>query len=155
MPSDGKVIGAFLGGLLGGPWGALVGGVVGALFDEETAPNQARVNRNAGQQRQPHQRGRRNSRSRQSQRSNRRPDQPPACRPSANTDELVHLLSILGLSPPATLEEVQRRYRTIAREFHPDTLAYRGLDARAQEEARRTFERATETYKALLRLLKR
>jgi len=40
--------------------------------------------------------------------------------PSASTMSLANAYSVLGLPPTASLEEVKRNYRNLARVFHPD-----------------------------------
>ncbi len=40
--------------------------------------------------------------------------------PSQSTMPLADAYAVLGLSPTASLEEVKKRYRTLANVFHPD-----------------------------------
>jgi hypothetical protein len=146
--SEGKIFGVFLGGLLGGPWGALIGGAVGALFDDDSTPQSAppRLEEQrppASAQAGPSSHQRRNSsRERQHSGGQRRPQSP-----------LERHLRTLGLRHGVTLAQVKERYRTLAREFHPDTMAGRGLDQASVEQAQEAFKRISEAYHAVQKLL--
>ncbi|MGE4351964.1 MAG: J domain-containing protein [Bdellovibrionales bacterium] len=40
--------------------------------------------------------------------------------PPALPPQVLHSLSVLGLSPPVTVPSIKRRFRTLAKEYHPD-----------------------------------
>jgi DnaJ like chaperone protein len=46
---------------------------------------------------------------------------------AATADPLEKAYRVLGVAPTATDDEIKRAYRTLSREFHPDTLASKGM----------------------------
>lgn len=59
------------------------------------------------------------------------------------TDEVARAYAILGLEPGASQAEIRRRYRYLARRWHPDRFA---TDTRNQAEAAETMSRINAAY---------
>jgi hypothetical protein len=147
--SDGKVVGAFLGGLVGGPWGALLGGVVGALFDDATTPQ------SLPPPRQPPRRRASRPASNHPPSPRPRPAQPNSPRrPTPMELEFEGYLRVLGLGPGVTMEKVKKRYRVLARELHPDAFNAQGLDPQSVLRAQETFKQVNAAYQGLTRLMR-
>ncbi len=71
-----------------------------------------------------------------------------ATRGQFGTDNERHYAT-LGLSSKATNEEIKDRYRQLAREYHPDVVAGRGLPKDFIDYATRKFQSIQEAYSAV------
>ncbi|MDY0161879.1 co-chaperone DjlA [Desulfobotulus sp.] len=56
---------------------------------------------------------------------------------------------VLGLDPSATDEEVKKQYRKLVREYHPDTIASKGLPEEFTELAEEKFRTIQEAYESI------
>ncbi|MCW7753027.1 co-chaperone DjlA [Desulfobotulus sp. H1] len=56
---------------------------------------------------------------------------------------------VLGLDPSATDEEVKKQYRRLVREYHPDTIASKGLPEEFTELAEEKFRTIQEAYESI------
>jgi DnaJ like chaperone protein len=65
----------------------------------------------------------------------------------ASADE--HAYSVLNLSPSATDEEVKKAYRKMCIEFHPDTLASKGMGEEFQKAAEEKFQEIQQAYETI------
>ncbi|MBW1975356.1 MAG: DnaJ domain-containing protein [Deltaproteobacteria bacterium] len=63
--------------------------------------------------------------------------------------ELSECYKLLGLKPGATVEEIKRAYRRLAKEWHPDRLGPEASES-SREEARLKFAKITDAYKTVL-----
>jgi len=57
---------------------------------------------------------------------------------------------ILGISPGASLDEVKRRYRTLAKLYHPDAYGSGVSKSLSKDEAAEHFRKVTEAYKTIV-----
>ncbi|MFA6846445.1 MAG: TerB family tellurite resistance protein [Sphaerochaetaceae bacterium] len=60
-----------------------------------------------------------------------------------------HAYAVLNLEPNATDEEVKRSYRKMSIEFHPDTLASKGLGTEFKAAAEAKFREIQEAYEEI------
>ncbi len=60
-----------------------------------------------------------------------------------------HAYAVLNLSPTATDEEVKKAYRKMCIEFHPDTLASKGMGEEFKAAAERKFQEIQEAYEEI------
>lgn len=65
--------------------------------------------------------------------------------PKSNFDNLEQCFRILGLPTTASLDEIKKRYRHLAKAFHPDSYP----DSHSKEEAAKRFREITEAYKKI------
>jgi len=70
---------------------------------------------------------------------------PAPSRPSPNH----HALSVLGLGPDATADQIRKRYRQLVKQFHPDAHAHLGQVA--ADEAAKRFREIQSAYERLNR----
>ena len=61
-----------------------------------------------------------------------------------NTDAAYKILEI---EPTATVEDIKKAYRTMARKYHPDKVAYLGEDF--QQTAKEKFQKVNEAYEQI------
>jgi len=62
-----------------------------------------------------------------------------------------HAYAVLNLSKTATDEEVKKAYRKMCIEFHPDTLASKGMGDEFKDVAERKFQEIQEAYEEIKR----
>jgi DnaJ like chaperone protein len=60
-----------------------------------------------------------------------------------------HAYAVLGLAPDASVEEIKKAYRKLSIEFHPDTVASKGLPEEFTVFATEKFRAIQEAYDAL------
>ena len=69
---------------------------------------------------------------------------PPGRRPCATTD-----YDILGAKPTDTPEELHRKYRALAKKYHPDAARARGLSQSAQAKSAERMARINDAWARL------
>ncbi len=66
--------------------------------------------------------------------------------PKSNFDNLDQCYRILGLHPTASIDEIKKKYRQLAKAFHPDSYQ----DSHSKEKAAERFREITEAYKTII-----
>jgi len=89
-----------------------------------------------------------NTRNPRKRRGDRTPPPPPRDRPRHADARLARLLTALDLPPTATLPDVKKRFRDLAKQTHPDTLG--AVPAGEAEAAMRRFIRVNQAYREIL-----
>ncbi|MCQ2398187.1 MAG: DnaJ domain-containing protein [Sphaerochaetaceae bacterium] len=59
--------------------------------------------------------------------------------------------SVLGIPSTSTEADIKKRYRKLILENHPDSLASRGIEGKAKEEAVKRFRDVQEAYERICR----
>ncbi|MCF0262339.1 MAG: DnaJ domain-containing protein, partial [Sphaerochaetaceae bacterium] len=57
--------------------------------------------------------------------------------------------AVLGLTESATNEEIKKAYRKLILEYHPDTVASKGMAEEFKEYATKRFREIQEAYEAI------
>lgn len=57
--------------------------------------------------------------------------------------------TILGASPSDSLEVIKKKYRTLAKQWHPDTMAAKGVSSEALRHAKEKFQQINEAYEQI------
>jgi DnaJ like chaperone protein len=57
---------------------------------------------------------------------------------------------MLGASPKDSLEEVKRKFRQLAMEWHPDKMLAKGASSEAMRHAKEKFQKINEAYERIL-----
>ncbi|GAB4155011.1 MAG: co-chaperone DjlA [Planctomycetota bacterium] len=60
--------------------------------------------------------------------------------------EMSHYYAVLGLTPDSTNDEIKARYRELAREYHPDVIAGKGMPKDFIDYATKKFQDIQEAY---------
>lgn len=58
--------------------------------------------------------------------------------------------AILGASPSDSLDAIKKKYRALAMQWHPDTMAAKGVSAEALRHAKEKFQQINEAYERIL-----
>jgi DnaJ like chaperone protein len=74
--------------------------------------------------------------------------QPP--RETARWSPLDPHYAMLGASPKDSLEEVKRKFRQLAMEWHPDKMLAKGASSEAMRHAKEKFQKINEAYERIL-----
>jgi DnaJ like chaperone protein len=64
-------------------------------------------------------------------------------------DPLDPHYAILGASPADSLEDIKKKYRALALQWHPDKLAAKGLTLEAQRHGKEKFQQINEAYERI------
>jgi DnaJ like chaperone protein len=67
----------------------------------------------------------------------------------SSATELANHYKVLECTPEMTDNEIKKTYRKKCREFHPDTLASRGLSEEFMDFAKKEIVRVNEAYEAI------
>ena len=67
--------------------------------------------------------------------------------PSLNREAKRDYYKVLGLGEGASIEEIKKAYRELAREYHPDRQS--GMEGWQKEAASNTFHLVSEAYEEL------
>ncbi len=82
----------------------------------------------------------------------RRPERAAApagsAEPVVSSSRFANELALLGLESPATMQDVKRRFRQLAKEFHPDRFQRASPESR--QRAQDMFVRISSAYHAIL-----
>lgn len=67
----------------------------------------------------------------------------------ARWDPLDPHYAILGANPGDSLDEIKKKYRALALQWHPDKLAAKGLSLEAQRHGKEKFQQINEAYERI------
>ena len=68
---------------------------------------------------------------------------------TAHTSSSEKYFAVLGLPQTATNEEIKKKYRDLAKEYHPDVIAGRGMPPDFMDYATRRFQEIQEAYSTI------
>ncbi|MCC7465345.1 MAG: TerB family tellurite resistance protein [Saprospiraceae bacterium] len=68
---------------------------------------------------------------------------------NARWDPLDPHYAILGANPSDSLDDIKKKYRALALQWHPDKVAAKGLSAEAQRHAKEKFQQINEAYERI------
>ncbi len=71
--------------------------------------------------------------------------------PPQEHDPLRRAYTVLGCQPGDSVEYIKRRFRTLAKEHHPDALRGRGLPPQFLEQAKEKFQEIQQAYDQIKR----
>ncbi|MDX1913098.1 MAG: TerB family tellurite resistance protein [Saprospiraceae bacterium] len=57
--------------------------------------------------------------------------------------------AILGAEPSDSLDIIKKKYRALAKQWHPDTMAAKGISAEAMRHAKEKFQQINEAYEKI------
>jgi DnaJ like chaperone protein len=57
--------------------------------------------------------------------------------------------AILGANPSDSLDTIKKKYRALAKQWHPDTMAAKGISAEAMRHAKEKFQQINEAYERI------